>query len=123
MAKTIMTSVKLPKKLHLQLQQRIINDDYGMRGKSRWLIEAIESFLQLPDYPALVDIADEMEHATDIISIRLSEKLADSMDKAVINIRRQFPGMEGVKSNLVRASIIQRLIRKTASVTEVMITY
>ncbi len=116
--KIIMTSVKLQKQLHLHLQQQVISDGYGMRGKSRWIIEAVESLLQLPDYPVLVDIAGEMEELSDIISIRLSEKLAREMDQAVINIRRQFPAMEGVKSNLVRAGILQRLIRKNTSVTE-----
>lgn len=118
MQKKIMTSIKLQKLLHYKLQQRIISDGYGMRGKSLWITEAIESFLHLPDYPALVDIAGEMEQLTDILSIRLSDELANHMEKAVINIRRQFPAMEGVRSNLVRASIMQRLIRNPNSVTE-----
>ena len=32
------------------MQQRIISDGYGMRGKSKWIVEAIESFLKLDDY-------------------------------------------------------------------------
>lgn len=118
MNKIIMTSIKLQKKLHQRLQQRIISDGYGMRGKSRWITEAIESFLSLPDYPPMVDIADEMDQLSDVISIRLSDSLAHRMDEAVICIRRQYPAMEGVKSNLVRASIMQRMIRKSDSVTE-----
>lgn len=114
-----MTSIKLQNRLHYKMQQRIINDGYGMRGKSRWLIEAIESFLQLPDYPTLVDIAGDMDQLSDIISIRLSEDLNVKLDQAIIQVRRHYPAMEGVKSNLIRASIIQRLIRSTSdSVTE-----
>jgi len=118
MQKKIMTSIKLQKLLHLKLQQGIINDGYGMRGKSLWITEAIESFLELADYPSLVDIAGEMQQLTDIVSIRLSEDLANKMEKAVIKIRQQYPAMEGVRSNLIRASIMQRLIRKPTSVTE-----
>ncbi|MDX1900645.1 MAG: hypothetical protein SFW66_01410 [Gammaproteobacteria bacterium] len=118
MQRKIMTSVKLQKSLNFKLQQRIISDGYGMRGKSLWITEAIENFLQLPDYPALVDIAGEMANQSEILSIRLSENLANDMEKAVVKIRRQYPAMEGVKSNLVRASIMQRLIRKPASVAE-----
>lgn len=118
MTKQIMTSIKLQKKLHFRLQQRIISDGYGMRGKSKWMIEAIESFLTLPDYPTLVDIADDMDDLSDIVSIRLPEPLMLKIEHAIIEVRRHFPAMEGVKSNLIRASIIQRLIRETTSVTE-----
>ena len=114
----MMTSVKLQKKLHHRLQQRIISDGYGMRGKSRWITEAIESFLMLPDYPSMVDIAGEMDQLSEVISIRLTDNLATLIENAVICIRRQYPAMEGVKSNLVRASIMQRIIRKSDSVTE-----
>jgi hypothetical protein len=118
MDKKIMTSIKLQKLLHFKMQQQIVGDGYGMRGKSKWIIEAIESFLQLPDYPSLVDIADEMEQLTEIVSIRLSEELMMKLDQAIIKVRRQYPAMEGVKSNLIRASIMQRLIRISTSVPE-----
>ncbi len=114
-----MTSIKLQKKLHYRLQQRIIEDGYGMRGKSKWIIESIESFLTLSDYPTLVDIADDMDHLSDMVSIRLPEDLMFRIEQAIIHVRKQYPTIEGVKSNLIRASIIQRLLRQSTSVTEV----
>ena len=114
MNKKMMTSIKLQKILHHKMQQQIIGDGYGMRGKSKWIIEAIENFLQLPDYPSLTDIADDMEHLSDLVSIRLPDNLMLQLEKAVINVRREYPAMEGVKSNLIRASIMQRLIRATS---------
>lgn len=119
MTKKIMTSLKVQKLLHYKMQQRIISDGYGMRGKSKWIIEAIEKFLELPDYPTLVDIADDMDQLSEIISIRLPEILMSKIDQAIIKVRRHFPAMEGVKSNVVRASIMQRLLREPTSVTEV----
>jgi hypothetical protein len=116
--KTAITSIKLHKKLHHKLQQAVINDEYGMRGKNKWILEAIEAFLSLADYPNLVDIANHSDQLTDMISLRFSEPLMRKLDEAVIHVRRQYPAMEGVKSNLIRASIIQRLIRGTTSVTE-----
>jgi hypothetical protein len=118
MDRKIMTSVKLQKQLHYKVQQRVISDGYGMRGKSRWIIEAIEDLLQLSDYPTLADIADDMDQLSEMITIRLSEDLMTKLDRAIIQVRKHYPAMEGVKSNLIRASIIQRLIRCTASVTE-----
>ncbi len=119
MQEKIMTSVKLQKKLHHRLQQRIIADGYGMRGKSKWIIESIESFLELSDYPTLVDIAEDMDQLSDIVSIRIPEELMVRIEKAIIHVRKQYPSLEGVKSNLVRASILQRLLREATSVTEV----
>ncbi len=114
-----MTSIKLQKKLHRRLQQRIIEDGYGMRGKSKWIIESIESLLTISDYPTLVDIAEDMDHLSDVVSIRIPEYLMVRIEKAIVHIRKQFPTIEGVKSNLIRASIIQRLLRQPTSVTEV----
>jgi len=117
MTNKIMSSIKLQKNLHRRLMQRIIEDGYGMRGKSKWIIESIESFLELADFPTLVDIADDMDHLSDMVSIRLPEELMLRIQQATIQVRKQFPAIEGVKSNLIRASILQRLL--TASVTEV----
>lgn len=119
MLKKVMTSIKLQKNLHRRLQQRIIEDGYGMRGKSKWIIESIESLLELADYPTLVDIADDMDQLSDMVSIRVPEALMLRIEKAVVHIRKQYPTIEGVKSNLIRASIMQRLLRQSTSVTEV----
>jgi metal-responsive CopG/Arc/MetJ family transcriptional regulator len=118
MQKKLMTSIKLQKTLHHRLQQRIIDDGYGMRGKSKWIIESIESLLNIADYPTLVDIAEDMDQQSEMVSIRLPEDLMRKIDQAILRIRQQFPTIEGVKSNLIRASIMQRLLRNPTSVTE-----
>lgn len=110
MTKKITTSVKLPVTLEQKLLEQVIRDGYGMKGKSRWIAEAIESFLALPNYPELVEIADEMENLLHPISMRLPEELTNKIDLAILEVRKLYPGLEGVKSNLVRASILQRLI-------------
>lgn len=119
MQRKVMTSIKLQKNLHRRLQQRIIEDGYGMRGKSKWIIESIEALLTIDDYPTLVDIAEDMDHLSDMVSIRLPEDLMVRIEQAIVQVRKQYPTIEGVKSNLIRASIIQRLLRQTTSVTEV----
>jgi metal-responsive CopG/Arc/MetJ family transcriptional regulator len=118
MNKKWMTSIKLQKNLHRKLQQRIIEEGYGIRGKSKWIIESIQSLFEFDDYATLVDIAKDMDHCDDIISIRFPEDLVMKIEKAIIHVRKQYPSIEGVKSNLIRASILQRLLRQPASVTE-----
>lgn len=119
MIKKVMTSIKLQKNLHRRLQARIIEDGYGMRGKSKWIIESIESLLEFNDYPELVDIAEDMDQLSDMVSIRLPEETMQRIEQAIVRVRRQYPTIEGVKSNLIRASIVQRLLRQSTSVTEV----
>ncbi len=104
-------TVKIPKSIHQQMLEQIIRDGYGIRGKSKWVCEAIDRLLKLPDFHELVDIANEMLELTDIVSIRISPELLDKIDKAIIEVRKHYPAIEGVKSNIIRASIFQRLLR------------
>ena len=60
-----------------------------------------------------------MENLNEILSLRLPFTLMKRLDSAVIETRKQFPAMEGVKSNLIRAGIVQALIRYKTPVTEV----
>jgi hypothetical protein len=106
------TSVKLPKKLFQKMLEKIICDGYGMRGKSKWMVEAISEFMQLPDHTELASIAEEMEGELITTSIRFPEELVKLLDQTVIKVREQHPVIEGVRSNVIRAAIIQRLIRR-----------
>lgn len=107
----ITTSIKLPVNLEKKMHQQIIEEGYGLRGKTRWIEEAIKKFLSLENYPELVDIASEMENLTRIISIRLNSETVKDLEDSMLKIREKFPMAEGVKSNIIRASIMQKLIR------------
>ena len=106
----VMTSAKLASTVAQAMMEQVIKDGYGMRGKSRWITEAIENFLQLPDYRELVNIASEMEELDAVVSIRSPKELQNKIDKALVVVRIAYPKMEGVRSNIIRASILQRLI-------------
>jgi predicted DNA-binding protein len=112
MEKKVTTSIKIPASLEKRMLKKIIEDGYGMRGKGRWIKEAIENFLRITNFQELVDIASEMEKLSKVISIRLPEDLVKKLDAALIIVRKAYPDLEGVKSNIIRASIMQRLIRK-----------
>lgn len=105
------TSAKLPKSIQQKMDAQIIQDGYGFRSKSKWIGEAIKMFLKLENYPELTDIAEDMEEMNDLVSLRITEELMNELEQAVITVRKQYPAMEGVKSKIIRAGIIQRLIR------------
>ncbi|MBS0358948.1 MAG: hypothetical protein JSS53_06755 [Proteobacteria bacterium] len=112
MSKQLSTSAKISQQFGKRILEQVIADGYGMKGKSKWVVEAIREFLKLDDYPELVDIADEMDNLNGVITFRLSEDLLVELETAVVKIRKIYPSLEGVKSNIIRASILQRLIRK-----------
>jgi len=109
---TLTSTFKILDTLNQKLDEKVIADGYGMRGKSRWVREAIEDLFAYSNYAELVSISDEGENAEQSISIRLPRKLFLEIEKAVIAIRKEFPEIEGIKSKVVRTAIMQRLIRQ-----------
>ena len=102
----------VPKGLQNDLRERVIKDDYGLRGKSKWVSEAIEMLLTMKDYPKLVSYSDEMTLLNQLETVVISYELKTKLDLAIIEIRKNYPILEGVKSRIARTAILQRLIRK-----------
>ena len=113
MSKRRYTSLKIQKPLNALLESRVISDGYGMKGKSKWIAEAIEKFLCFHDYPDLIDIANMANNFDHNISIILSEEIYHKIEDAIVIVRRKFPTIEPVQSLVIRASIMQRLIRNS----------
>lgn len=103
-------TVKLPKQLLHDMQLQIINDGYGMRGRTKWIHEAIHSLLQRENFAELVDIASAMEDLVSPINFRCDAGVTQILDAAILSVRREFPLMDGVKSNIIRAAVCQRLL-------------
>ena len=112
MLKVHSKSVKLPENIHQEMCERIVQDKYGMRGKSLWISESISRFLQIKGFPEFVDLAKDVAHLSCSVSFRVTEELEGQLNNAVILVRKEYPALDAAKSNIIRASIIQRLIRK-----------
>lgn len=107
----IKTTIRLPKKTRQEMMHAVIANGYGMRGKSKWVSEAISRLLSMNNFHELVDIGNEISDLADVESIYLSLDLKEDLDNALITIRQHYPSMEGVQSCIIRTSIIQRLLR------------
>lgn len=105
-------SVKLPENIHQEMCERIVKDKYGMRGKSLWINEAISEFIKIKGFPEFVDLAKDVTNLSHPVSFRITEELENKLNNAVILARREYPDLDAAKSNIIRASIVQRLIRK-----------
>lgn len=101
----------LPLRLQKELKTQVIKDDYSLKGKSRWVAEAIEELLVSYHFPDLVKLNDEMKGFEKLESVLVSRDLKKQLDAAVVDVRKVYPAIEGVQSRIVRTAIVQRLLR------------
>lgn len=106
-------SVRIQDDARQKMFESLIKKRYGLKGKSKWVEEAITKFLKITDYEDLVDIAanGEVQKHTIVESFYFTSDTANLIDDALKHIRIKYPMTEGVKSHIIRASILQRLIR------------
>ncbi len=105
------TIVMVPKKMKEDLLIRVIKDGYGARGKAKWISKAINKFLSLENYSNYVEISEDMGKLDAKETVDISVELKAVLDKSVENVRKIKPLMEGAKSKIIRAALIQGLIR------------
>ncbi len=105
-------SVVIPEALRKEMGDSMKRSGYGLRAVTLWITEALALLLKNPNYPELVKIGDSMSNFEKTIFVTLEPELYERLNKAVIDVRTEFPAMEGVKSRLFRTAIIQRLLRK-----------
>ena len=106
-------SFKLPSEIEDKMNKKLVADGYGLRGKSRWICDAIQHFLQSNDQEFCIDCilyADDLEKLDKSVSFRPSEKVDALLNDWVLISRKHMPTLEGVRSKIIRASIFQGLL-------------
>lgn len=103
-------SFVLPENLQKDLKQKMVKDGYDLKGKSRWVAEAVGDLLTMQTYADLVKINDEMSGFEKLESVVIPHDLKKQLDNAVVQIRKKYPTIEGVQSRILRTAIVQRLL-------------
>ncbi len=103
-------SIILPTNAIREIHERMIDEGYSLREKSKWISEAIEDFLKLKEYQSLVEIAELVDDLAKTETVSITSDIEEKLEEAIIKVRQQFPTIEGVKSLIVRASIVRRLV-------------
>lgn len=101
----------LPENLQKDFKEQMIKDGYDLKGKSKWVSEAIERLFSIMSYAELVKINDEMRVFGKVDTVSVDKMLKKQLDNAVVDVRRKYPSIEGVQSRIVRTAIVQRLLR------------
>lgn len=110
--KTKKVTVRFPKRLKTAMLTALVNSGYGLRGKSKWLAEAIHLFLKQAHFAELAEQGMVINQAelTEIEAFYLDFVTIQKIKSATIDIRKQYPLFEGVQSALVRSAVIYRLM-------------
>jgi len=111
MDKKVRVSFRIHSSLKEDLHVQLIKDGYGIRGKSKWMVEAIERLLEIENFAELVNLSNEMHNFEHRDTIIIPYQLKIRLDKAVTAIRLDYPLLEGVMSRIYRTAIIQRFLR------------
>lgn len=109
--KKIRLSYFLPEAVLIDIREKMISQGYDLKGKSRWVSEAVSDLLEINNFCELVNINDQMDGFHKLDSVSVDKDLKIKVDNAIIEIRRNFPSIEGVQSKLLRTAIVQRLLR------------
>jgi hypothetical protein len=100
--------------LRKELREKMIKENYGLRGKSKWVSEAIQLLLSMKNYPELVNLSNDLKKFEKTETIVIEPSLRIELDKAIVEIRKTFPTLEGVQSRIVRTAIMQRVLRNAS---------
>jgi hypothetical protein len=109
--KKIRLSYCLPEAILVDIKNSMMQEGYDLRGKSKWISEAIYQLLYMPNYIDLVMINDQMDGFEKVDAVSIEADLKERLDKAILEIRKAFPIVEGVQSKILRTAIVQRLLR------------
>lgn len=110
--KTKKLTVRFPKRLKTEMQEALIKSGYGLHGKSRWLKEAIITFLQQPNFIDFVEHGIDINQAdlTEVEAFYLDIEVNQMMKDAFVKVRVKHPLFEGVQSAFIRASVVYQLM-------------
>jgi len=102
------TTYRLPSDLRdtMRVEAR---KQYGAKGKSRWVREAIDELLKADPGLRSVGVAEDLMHHDALDVVSLGDDLRERIEAAMTILRRQDPLMKGVQSVLIRAAIRRRL--------------
>lgn len=112
-------SFKIPLELEKEMNQKLVAQGYGLRGKSKWICDSICKFLTFPDKDFILDcieLSEELENLTKSISFRPTEKVDALLDEWIIRVRTKMPLIEGLKSKIIRTAIIHNLLGSLESI-------
>ena len=94
------------------MRQHMLDAGYHLHGKSQWLVDSVKDFVTLPNYTELVEhgVSVNQGELCHVEAFYLSNDVEQLLQKAILAVRIENPLLEGVRSAIVRASVVHRLM-------------
>ncbi len=110
--KTKKITVRFSNKMKREMEKDIIENGYGMHGKSKWVSEAITALSVLSNLNELIEDGENINQGIleSVEAFYLSENTMTVLKELMIKARRYNPMLVGVQSSIIRASVINKLI-------------
>jgi hypothetical protein len=102
------TTYRLPSALRNAMRSAALNQ-YGPKGKSRWVREAIQELLKADPALRSVGVSDDLMQHDALEVVSLADDLKERIEGAMTTLRRQDPLMKGVQSVIIRSAIRRKL--------------
>ena len=102
------TTYRLPSALRDTMRSAAL-EQYGPKGKSRWVREAIGELLEADPALRSVGLSEDLMHHDALDVVSLEDGLRERIEVAMTTLRRQDPLMRGVQSVIIRAAIRRKL--------------
>jgi hypothetical protein len=111
-SKSKKVTIRFSKKMKIEMQKAVIDSDYGLHGKSKWLAAAIKKLTLNPYLISLVGngTSESQAELTEVEAFYLSNETLEDIKFVIIKVREQDPFFEGIQSALIRASIVYALM-------------
>ncbi len=112
--KTSVVTFKMSKELDHAVQKRVVEEGYGFNGKSKWVCQSIVKFLSFHDKEFVIESISNAGFVKDkekLCSARITPEIESLIDEWVVHCRMSDPTLEGLRSKIVRASIVNGLDR------------
>jgi len=110
-SKKTRVAVLLPTKMRAEMLECVLRDGYGMRGKSRWIAEAVVDLLAHREWLAMAETGEGLVLSPAHEVVYLEPELKERIEAAVLDMRTRHPMMEGPQSAIIRGAITRRLLR------------
>jgi hypothetical protein len=101
------------------MNKKLVSQGYGLRGKSKWICDALTQFLTFSDRDFIIDcieLSEELVNLDKSISFRPTDRVDQLLDEWVVIVRMKTPNIEGLKSKIIRTSIIHSLLGSIESI-------
>lgn len=104
-------ALRISADLKARLSERVSKDNYGDRGKSRWIREALVKMLEEDPHMQRVGQGDKLEEHGESDLVTLSRSFMVWFADKILEFQMGAPGVPGVRSLLLRSAIRFRLER------------